>query len=109
ARFGREVECCLEPVLALDEALASEHFAACGMVVEVDQSGAAQPVRQLGPPIVLSRTPADPPRRPGPVLGEHTEEVLRAAGYGDEQIAELLRDGAVAGPHEGEPGGSFLG
>jgi len=34
--------------------------------------------------------------------------VLRGAGYGDAQIAELLRSGAVAGPHAGEPGGSFL-
>ena len=49
-----------------------------------------------------------PNRLPGPALGEHTEAVLRAAGYGDEQIAELLRSGAVAGPHAGEPGGSFL-
>ena len=106
-RFAREVECCLEPVLELDEALASEQAAARGMVVELDQPGAAEPVPQLSTPIALSRTPADPARLPGPELGEHTEAVLREAGYDDEQIAELLRSGAVAGRHTG-PGGSFL-
>ena len=106
--FARDVECCLEPVLDLDEALASEHVAARGMVVGVDQPGAAEPVRQLGAPVKLSRTPPDTGRLPGPELGEHTEDVLREAGYGDDQIAELLRSGAVAGPHTGA-GATFLG
>jgi alpha-methylacyl-CoA racemase len=105
--FAAEVECCLEPVLGLDEALASEHVAARGMVVELDQPGATEPVRQLGAPVKLSRTPPDTSRLPGPELGEHTEAVLREAGYDDEQIAELLRSGAVAGRHAGA-GGSFL-
>jgi crotonobetainyl-CoA:carnitine CoA-transferase CaiB-like acyl-CoA transferase len=105
--FAAEVQCCLEPVLGLDEALASEHVAARGMVVGLDQPGVAEPVRQLGAPVKLSRTPPDTNRLPGPELGEHTEEVLRSAGYDDERIAELLRSGAVAGPHTGA-GGSFL-
>jgi crotonobetainyl-CoA:carnitine CoA-transferase CaiB-like acyl-CoA transferase len=107
-RFAGEVECCLEPVLDVSEALASEHVAARGMVVELEQPGVGEPVRQLGAPVGLSRTPADTGRLPGPALGEHSEAVLRAAGYDDEQIAELLRSGAVAGRHAGEPGGSFL-
>jgi crotonobetainyl-CoA:carnitine CoA-transferase CaiB-like acyl-CoA transferase len=105
--FAGEVECCLEPVLGLEEALASEHVAARGMVSELDQPGAAAPVRQLGAPVKLSRTPADCDRLPGPELGEHTEAVLREAGYGGDEIAELLRSGAVAGPHDGAAG-SFL-
>jgi hypothetical protein len=35
---------------------------------------------------------------PGPALGEHTEEVLRTAGYSDAEVAELLQAGVVAGP-----------
>jgi crotonobetainyl-CoA:carnitine CoA-transferase CaiB-like acyl-CoA transferase len=105
--FAGEVECCLEPVLDLDEALQSEHVVARRMVVGLDQPGAAEPVRQLGAPVKLSRTPPDTGRLPGPELGEHTEAVLREAGYDDEQIAELLREGAVAGRHTGA-GGSFL-
>ena len=106
--FGCEVECCLEPVLDLDEALASEHVAARGMVVGLDQPGVPEPVRQLGAPVKLSRTPPDTNRLPGPELGEHTEAVLREAGYDGAAIAELLGSGAVAGPHTG-PGGAFLG
>ena len=105
--FASEVECCLEPVLGVDEALESELVAAREMVVGLDQPGASEPVRQLGAPVKLSRTPPDTNRLPGPALGEHTEAVLRAAGYDDAQIAELLRSGAVAAEHEGE-GGSFL-
>ena len=105
--FAAQVACCLEPVLGLDEALASEHVAARGMVVSLEQPGAVEPVRQLGAPVKLSRTPPDTARLPGPELGQHTQAALREAGYDDAQIAELLRSGAVAGPHTGA-GGSFL-
>jgi crotonobetainyl-CoA:carnitine CoA-transferase CaiB-like acyl-CoA transferase len=105
--FAADHECCLEPVLDFAETLDSEHVAAREMVVELDQPGVREPVRQLGAPVKLSRTPADTRRLPGPALGEHTASVLRAAGYDDEQIAELLRSGAVAGPHSGA-GGCFL-
>ena len=54
-------------------------------------------MRQLGIPVKLGRTPGEHARLPGPALGEHTEEVLRAAGYSEAEVAELLRAGAVAG------------
>ncbi len=98
--FAREHDCCLEPVLELDEALSSELVRAREMVVELDQPGAAAPVRQLGIPVKLSRTPGEHARLPGPALGEHTEGALRAAGYSPEEIAQLLADGAAAGPAE---------
>jgi len=106
-RFAADVECCLEPVLTLDEALASDHVQAREMVTELDQPGVRRPVRQIGAAVKLSRTPADTNRLPGPELGEHTEAVLRSAGYDDAAIAELLGTGAVAGPHT-NAGGSFL-
>ena len=79
--FAREHDCCLEPVLELDEALASDLVKEREMVVEIEQPGAERPVRQLGIPVKLTRTPGEHARLPGPALGEHTEEVLRAAGY----------------------------
>ncbi len=108
--FAAEHECCLEPVLDLGEALASEHVRAREMVVGLDQPGAARPVSLLGAPVRLSGTPAHCNRLPGPELGEHTEAVLRAAGYDGERIARLLADGAVAGPPDAAQGdaGSFL-
>jgi len=104
--FASEHDCCLEPVLDLDEALDSELVRARGMVVELDQPGAGS-VRQLGVPVKLSRTPGSI-RAPGPVLGEHTREVLASLGYSEAQAAALEGSGAVAGPAT-EATGSFPG
>jgi crotonobetainyl-CoA:carnitine CoA-transferase CaiB-like acyl-CoA transferase len=105
--FASGHDCCLEPVLELDEALESDLVAAREMVVELAQPGAGRPVRLLGVPVKLSRTPGDPARAPGPALGEHTDEVLAAAGYSEREIAGLYERGAVAGGDE-KAGGSFL-
>jgi len=106
-RFASEHDCCLEPVLDLDEALDSGLVDARGMVVELEQPGADRTVRQLGMPVKLSRTPGAV-RGPGPGLGEHTDEVLRASGYTGEEIARLKDAGAVAGPAT-DVSGSFMG
>jgi alpha-methylacyl-CoA racemase len=98
--FASEHDCCLEPVLELDEALDSALVRERGMVVEIDQPGAARGVRQLGIPVKLTRTPGEHDRLPGPALGEHTEAVLLAAGYSQGEVAELLASGAAAGPAE---------
>jgi alpha-methylacyl-CoA racemase len=98
-QFACEHECCLEPLLELDEALDSELVREREMVVGIDQPGAERPVRQLGVPVKLGRTPGAHDQLPGPTLGEHTEEVLRAAGLSEQEIAELLEAGAVAGPN----------
>lgn len=107
AQFATEVDCCLEPVLDLDEALDSDLVREREMVVELDQPGAEGPVRTLGIPIKLGRTPGDVNRLPGPPLGAQTDEVLKGLGYDDEQIAALKESGAVAGP-AAEAQGSFL-
>ncbi len=67
-----------------------------------------QPIRQLGIPIKLERTPGEHARLPGPALGEHTAEVLLAAGYSEDEVAELISSGAAAGPADA-PQGSFMG
>jgi alpha-methylacyl-CoA racemase len=107
--FGAEHDCCLEPVLELDEALDSELVRARGMVAELAQPGVEQPVRLLGVPVKLSRTPGDPARAPGPVLGADTERVLAEAGYDAREIETLMAAGAVSGPAvDTSVGGSFL-
>jgi len=104
-RFAAQHDCCLEPVLELDEALESELVRERGMVVELDQPGTGA-VRQLGVPIKLGRTPSREPA-PAPVLGEQTEEVLRALGYSSEEVGQMLESGAAAGPPSDRTG-SFL-
>jgi alpha-methylacyl-CoA racemase len=108
-QFATEHDCCLEPVLDVDEALASELVREREMVVTLDQPGVEGGVRQLGVPVKLGRTPGEANRLPGPGLGEHTEEVLRGAGYSGEHVAELLGQGAVAGRAEAAKQDSFLG
>jgi len=103
--FASQHDCCLEPVLDLDEALDSELVRTREMVVELDQPGAEE-VRLLGVPVKLSRTPGAP-AGPGPALGEHTREVLAGLGYSDGVIASLEEAGAAAGPASGTRG-SFL-
>jgi alpha-methylacyl-CoA racemase len=102
--FAQQHDCCLEPVLELPEALDSELVRARAMVVQLEQPGVAGGVRQLGVPIKLTRTPGAHDQRPGPALGEHTEEVLREAGLSPEEIQRLLQAGAVAGEAQAPAG-----
>jgi crotonobetainyl-CoA:carnitine CoA-transferase CaiB-like acyl-CoA transferase len=76
-------------------------------VVEVDQPELG-PVRLLGHPVKLSRTPADP-TRPAPALGEHTAEVLGQAGLSEQEIAALLDSGAAGGLNDRGDQEPFLG
>jgi crotonobetainyl-CoA:carnitine CoA-transferase CaiB-like acyl-CoA transferase len=106
SEFASHNDCCLEPVLGLDEALASELVRAREMVVGLEQPG-ADGVRLLGVPVKLSRTPGGP-AGPGPALGEHTEEVLSSLGYDEREIASLQEAGAVAGAAGAGARGSFM-
>ncbi|MDX6600811.1 MAG: hypothetical protein QOF13_13, partial [Solirubrobacterales bacterium] len=76
------------------------------MVVEMEQPGLGS-VRQLGSPVKLSRTPADP-TRPAPAFGEHTAEVLAEAGYSEQEIAAMLESGAAAGNDAGADQPEFM-
>jgi crotonobetainyl-CoA:carnitine CoA-transferase CaiB-like acyl-CoA transferase len=105
--FNDEHDAMIEPVLDLDEALDSDLVKAREMVVEMEQPELG-PVSLLGAPIKFSRTPADP-ARPAPALGEHTAEVLREAGFGDDEISTLLESGAVAGPNDAVEPARFMG
>jgi alpha-methylacyl-CoA racemase len=103
--FASHNDCCLEPVLDLDEALDSELVRARGMVTELEQPGAGA-IKQLGVPVKMSRTPGEA-RDPGPVLGADTDDVLGGLGYSEEDVAALKEAGAVSGPTVGTRG-SFM-
>ena len=81
------------PVLDILEMQADPQAQARGMIAEVDHPVAGA-VRTLGHPIRFSETPASI-RYAAPLLGQHSREVLREAGYGADQIEAMLVSGAV--------------
>jgi len=82
------------PINDYAEVFADPQIQARDMVIQCDHP-VLGPQRTLGSPIKLSATPPDPTRR-APLLGEHTDEILREAGLTDDEIADLRRTGAVA-------------
>jgi len=64
-----------------------------GKVIECPHP-TAEAVKMIGLPIELSDTPGHV-TLPPPLLGEHTDEVLREVGYSDNEISELRDAGAV--------------
>jgi crotonobetainyl-CoA:carnitine CoA-transferase CaiB-like acyl-CoA transferase len=81
------------PVLTRREVLAHPQVQANGVLVELDHPGAGR-VRQARAAARFEATPNEM-RLGAPRLGEHTREVLREAGYADEAIEALLREGVV--------------
>ncbi len=83
------------PILQIDQAIEDPQVKERGIIVELDHPTAGK-VREPGFPVRLSRSPATI-RRPAPLLGQHTEEVLtELLGYSREQVEELRKAGVVA-------------
>jgi alpha-methylacyl-CoA racemase len=85
------VECCVTPVLSLDETLADPQVRARDMVVT-----GADGIRQYAPPFRLSGH-AFAIARPAPAQGEHSAEILRESGFSDAEIAALSAGGTIVG------------
>ncbi|WP_289151893.1 CoA transferase [uncultured Salipiger sp.] len=85
-------------VRGLDEALADPQLGSRGVLHQMPPpEGHAQGFTVPVAPFLMSGgTPSVD--RPPPGLGEHTEEVLREAGFSDERIAAMLASGAAARP-----------
>lgn len=79
------------PIHGFDTVFADPQVEHLGIVSELPMGEGQRPYRQVGPPIILSDTPVAATRR-APLLGEHTEEVLAAAGLGAAEIAVLTQD-----------------
>ncbi|MEP6695131.1 MAG: CoA transferase [Chloroflexota bacterium] len=77
---------------SLDQVLSDEHVRARGVVREVEHTTLGK-VRVTGSPVRFSRTPVRV-ERAGPLLGEHTREILGELGRRD--VDALEGDGVVA-------------
>jgi crotonobetainyl-CoA:carnitine CoA-transferase CaiB-like acyl-CoA transferase len=75
------------PVNTMEDIFSDPHVTAREMLPEVEQVG-GRPVKLAGAPIKLTRTPSRIYRR-APVLGEHTEEILREIGMSPSDMKEL--------------------
>ena len=81
------------PINDYAQVFADPQVLAREMVVETDHPALGH-LRTLGSPIKMSATPPDVSRR-APQLGEHTDEVLEAAGFSVGEIAALRATGAI--------------
>lgn len=81
-------DACVAPVLSLGEAPVHPHNVARGTFTQV--AGVVQP----SPAPRFSATPSSIAGA-APAAGQHADEILRECGYGDVDIADLRRDGAV--------------
>lgn len=79
------------PINTLKDVFADPHVVARNMVVEMEHAS-GQTVKVIANPVKLSATPPDY-RSAAPLLGQHTEEVLRGLGYSEEDIARLKAEG----------------
>ena len=86
--FFEGIDCCVTPVLRMDEALAHPQLLARRMVQEVDG------LTQFAPPFKFSAWQAATPT-PSPASGADSEDILAAAGYTPEEIAGLRARRAI--------------
>ncbi len=82
------------PVLNRSEVFNSPQVKANGFMAEAEYPGVGRAV-MIDAPVRLGRMPGRVGER-APLLGEHTEEVLRSLGYSEERIKELKGSGVVS-------------
>ena len=91
-RILNEVDVPCGPILDMKDLIEDASLAARGTVVEVDHPTRG-PFTTVGCPIKLSESPVEVVA--SPALGEHTEDVLRELGYGDNEIENAPAEGAI--------------
>ena len=76
------------PLYNMADVYADPQMQAREMVVHLDHPTAG-PIKSIGIPVKLSETPGTI-RCPAPLLGQHSEEVLRENGFTDQEVARLM-------------------
>ena len=84
------------PIYNMEQVYQDPQVQAREMVVDLEDPELGR-LRHIGIPVKLSATPGQIRRR-APALGEHSGEVLRAAGFAEGEIAELAQAGIIRLP-----------
>lgn len=82
------------PVMDIGDVRDDEHFRVREMLVDVDNPGTG-PVTIAGVPIKMTETPGRVARR-GPILGEHTREILLDAGLSETDVDAIMVESVPA-------------
>jgi formyl-CoA transferase len=80
------------PILSMKEIAEDPWLRKSGTVVEVDHPTRGKHLT-VGNPIKLSDSPTEVTR--APLLGEHTEDILRELGYTEDDTDALRAEGAI--------------
>jgi len=84
------------PVYDISEVFADPHVASSGMVETIDHPTIGA-LKQLASPLKLECFSSGSIRRPPPLLGEHTTEILRDVGISQVRIDDLIRTKTISG------------
>jgi len=87
-----EIDACVGPVYSIDEALNDPQAQARGMSVS---SGEGEATFQTLPSFPRISDAENEQRYAPPAMGEHTDELLREAGYSDGEIAQFNAGGVL--------------
>ncbi len=90
---ANEIPC--GPINNYEQVFADPQVAAREMAVDIEHPSLGR-IRALGSAVKMSETPTNPRRR-APLLGEHTVEVLTAAGFSRAEINALASGNRVIG------------
>jgi crotonobetainyl-CoA:carnitine CoA-transferase CaiB-like acyl-CoA transferase len=92
AALGREIPCA--GVNTARDIFEDAHIAARQMVVPIDHPGSQTGGSIAGLPIKFTETPGSIERR-APLLGEHTEQILREFGFSSAEVRDLRTEATV--------------
>jgi len=81
-------------VYSPQQAIDDEHIRAAGLLMERSYPTLEQTLPLAPTPIELSETPGAY-HRPAPLIGEHTDDILKSLGYEASEIAALHAEGVV--------------